>query len=430
MNKRHDDPLDRSIRSALGDIIADGPTPSRLPVSPYEQRRTPAPVRSRRPMLVAAAVVAVAGVAGTVAVANRSSGPTTVAPADSVADSTPNQEGVTETTLEPTPTTISEETLDTGPTETVSSDFRAKLLYPYGAKVTNAIAEYFAPGGSTTVVSPSGAIYGVLHRVLDDWSDFGGDRRIGQLSYVFGNEDGTAVFNAMNACARTTVQRHLGKAEPFNDTDTALLKALTFSAGELQVALPKGWVSLGAPNTTGGDVFHLSYSATVDGQTANVMLFQLLGEGALGGLLSQFPMKSADAVEWNDAAGNPNRKGWLLEDGEGHIALAWQDARGAALLRVSASSNGDGKSALFALANALTTGHDEAWAKALWGDVVQPTGEVGRDATVTIDTAPPSTVTVSTVQLNVTSSSAVTPTSSPAWCSGSGAQGVTLKITS
>jgi hypothetical protein len=420
MNKRHDDPLDRSIRSALGDIIADGPTPSRLPVSPYEQRRTPAPVRSRRPMLVAAAVVAVAGVAGTVAIANRSSGPTTVAAADSVADSTPNQEGVIATTLEPAPTTISEETADTfAYPETVDSDWRADLLYPDGASVRNAIAQYLNPGGSATVVSPSGAIYGVLHRT-EVVELNGADRQIGEMSYTFGNEDGTAVFNATNACARTTVQRHLGKVEPFNDTDTALLKGLTFSAGELQLALPKGWVGLGAPNTTGGDVFQLSYSATANGQTTEAMLFQLLGEGSLGGLLSQFPMRSASAVEWNDAAGNPTRKGWLLEDGEGHIALAWQDARGAALLRVSASSNGDGKPALFALANALTTGHDEAWAKALWGDVVQPTGEVGRDATVNVDTGPnvtdPGSVPVSTVQMNVTSSSVVTPTSSPGWC--------------
>jgi hypothetical protein len=151
----------------------------------------------------------------------------------------------------------------------------------------------------------------------------------------------------------------------------------------------------------------------------------LLGEGSLGGLLSQFPMKSAGTVEWNDAVGNPTRKGWLLEDGEGHIALAWQDARGAALLRVSASSNGDGKPALFALANALTTGHDEAWAKALWSDVVQPTEEVGRDATGSADTTPPSTVPVSTVQMNVTSSSVVTPMSSPGWCDS-----VTMKIES
>ena len=44
MNDRHDDPLDRSIRSALRDIVADSPTPSQLPMRSLELRRTPGQV--------------------------------------------------------------------------------------------------------------------------------------------------------------------------------------------------------------------------------------------------------------------------------------------------------------------------------------------------------------------------------------------------
>lgn len=410
MNDRQHDPLDHSIRSALHDVVSESPTPGDLPIRSLELRRTAEPVRSRRPMLVAAAIIAVAGVAGTVAIANRSSGPTTVAPADTVADSTLNPEGAAETTLESTLVestlvTVSEATPTTSRIPGLMSDERsADLLFPEGVTVSNGvIAHYVAPGEGATVVSPSGAIYGVLHRVLDDWPVELGGRRIGQMSYTFGNEDGTAVFNATNACAWTTVHRRLGNAEPFNDTDAALLKSLTFSAGDLQVALPNGWVSLGAPNTTGGNVFQLSYSATVEGQSTKAMLFQMLGEASLSGLLSQFAMQSATAVEWRDTAGLQNGKGWLLEDGEGHLALAWQDARSAALLRVSTSSNDDGKRALFALAKALAV-VGEAWPKALSGPAEEgPAFEAIAPLTTRPGTTQPTATSIPT-------------TSSPGWC--------------
>ena len=79
MNDRHDDPLDRSIRSALQDIIADSPAPGELPVRSLELHRQVRSSRARWPMLVAAGVVVLAGVAGTVAiVANRSTPSNTV----------------------------------------------------------------------------------------------------------------------------------------------------------------------------------------------------------------------------------------------------------------------------------------------------------------------------------------------------------------
>jgi|GEM_PF-2569642 len=78
MNDRHDDPLDHSIRSALGDFVAESPTPGELPVRSLELRSAESRVRSRRPMLVAAAMVLIAGVAGTVAIVNRSTPSNTV----------------------------------------------------------------------------------------------------------------------------------------------------------------------------------------------------------------------------------------------------------------------------------------------------------------------------------------------------------------
>lgn len=73
MNDRHNDPLDQSIRSALGDIVSESPAPGDLPVRSLELRRAEASTRPRRLLLVAAATLVLAGVAGTVAIANRSS---------------------------------------------------------------------------------------------------------------------------------------------------------------------------------------------------------------------------------------------------------------------------------------------------------------------------------------------------------------------
>lgn len=78
MNDRHDDPLDHSIRSALHDIVSESPNPGDLPVRSLELRRAGAVARSRRAMLVAAAIIAVAGVAGTVALASRATPSNTV----------------------------------------------------------------------------------------------------------------------------------------------------------------------------------------------------------------------------------------------------------------------------------------------------------------------------------------------------------------
>lgn len=73
MNDRPHDPLDQHIRSTLGEIISESPTPGEIPVQSLELRRSGAVSRARRPMLAAAALIVIAGVAGTFAIANRSS---------------------------------------------------------------------------------------------------------------------------------------------------------------------------------------------------------------------------------------------------------------------------------------------------------------------------------------------------------------------
>jgi len=72
MNDRHNDPLDQTVRSVLGDIVAARPTPGDEPLAAHPLPGVGASMRPRRLLLAAAAVMVVAGVVGTVAIANRS----------------------------------------------------------------------------------------------------------------------------------------------------------------------------------------------------------------------------------------------------------------------------------------------------------------------------------------------------------------------
>ncbi len=74
MNDHHNDPLDQPVRAVLGDIVAASPTPGDEPpaAQPLPGAGAGASMRPRRLLLAAAAVMVVAGVAGTVAIANRS----------------------------------------------------------------------------------------------------------------------------------------------------------------------------------------------------------------------------------------------------------------------------------------------------------------------------------------------------------------------
>ena len=109
MNGRQHDPLDHSIRSALHDIVSESPTPGELPVPSTELSRSAASSRPRRFLLVAAATLVLGGVAGTLAIANRSADrpTTTLDPAEATEELTEAQALLDETLfVETAPSTV------------------------------------------------------------------------------------------------------------------------------------------------------------------------------------------------------------------------------------------------------------------------------------------------------------------------------------
>jgi len=402
MNKRHDDPLDRSIRSALGDIIADGPTPSRLPVSPYEQRRTPAPVRSRRPMLVAAAVVAVAGVAGTVAIANRSSGPTTVAPADSVADSTPIQEGVGPIT------TIGSDNAplvgtDVTPTTSVILDRKEidLLLYPAHADGKVSISTTVLPSARRlAMISPAGHLFGLslwtgdlLPRDTGEW------RTIGSREIRFGREDNVNVYGIDGVgCGFLTIETDRANEanSPWGEEVLSIIHALSLdnAAGTVRIGRPdSSWTAIDtAARAEGTNLtrYDIVFEASANGGPAQkYRLYQMLGRDRLGTLMDR-------AGQWVSAApvngGQQNVGGYFLQSGvPGTYGLAWVTEAGAAVLVMEGEADSSAaQSSLQAVSSGLETGHFGDW-NAVTGNLSVPS-----------DTQPPATAAVATtVQVGV-----------------------------
>ena len=335
MNGRQHDPLDHSIRSALHDIVSESPTPGELPVRSLELRRTAEPVRSRRPMLVAAAaIIAVAGVAGTVAVANRSSGPSNLGTADTI-----EQSDTSVPTVAPTTSTTSTTGLDETST--------ARLLYPIAAemdvsgavsaasvnaRVTGTDSTWIAH--STAFVTPEGHVVSAQEqsRALDPVPAELPTRTVGDNVFHLSNEEGNRVYFATGTCRAVAVLpgSETSKSEPWSNDALTLMATVDLTSPDRWVTAPKGWTEI-----EGGFaelIYDVSFAANKRGLTGTKA--HLRQAFAPLGLLigASVGMVRAEQVTMKGLPEGTSDQAWVLVNSDGLTYLGWNTTFGSALL--------------------------------------------------------------------------------------------------
>lgn len=356
MNGRQHDPLDHSIRSALHDIVSESPAPGELPIRSLELRRTAEPVRSRRPMLVAAAIIAVAGVAGTVAVANRSSGPSTVGAADTIEQSDTSVPTVTPTT--------SRTALDETST--------AQLLYPVadmdasGAvsaasinlTVTGTDSTWIAH--ATAFVTPEGHVVSAQEqsRAFDAVPAELPTRTVGDNVFHLGNEDGNRIYFATGTCRTVAVLpgSETSKSEPWSNDALELMATVDLTSPDRWVTTPKDWTQI-----EGGFaelIYDVSFAANKRGLTGTkAHLRQTFAP--LGFLVgASVGMARAEQVTMKGLPQGTSDQAWLLTNSDGLKYLGWTTTFGSALLFLEGDDPFVGSEFPGVV---LETGHGDLW---------------------------------------------------------------------
>lgn len=367
MNGRQHDPLDHSIRSALHDIVSESPTPGELPVRSLELRRTAEPVRSRRPMLVAAAaIIAVAGVAGTVAIANRSSGPSILGTADTI-----EQSDTSVPTVTPTTSTTSRTALDETST--------ARLLYPIVAEmdVSGAVsaasvnatvtgtdstwisraAAFVTPEGHVVSAQETGRAFDALPAELPK-------RTVAENVFHLSNEDGIRIYFATGTCRTVAVLPGIetSKSEPWSNDALALMATVDLTSPDRWVTTPKDWTQIE------GGFAELIYDVTF---TANIPSRGLIKAKAhlrqafapLGFLIgASVGMVRAEQVTMKGLPEGASDQAWVLVNSDGLTYLGWNTTFGSALLYldgVNSFAGGEFPGVV------LEAGHGDLWAAGL-----------------------------------------------------------------
>jgi len=367
MNGRQHDPLDHSIRSALHDIVSESPTPGELPVHSLELRRTAEPVRSRRPMLVAAAIIAVAGVAGTVAIANRSSGPSTVGAADTIEQSDTSVPTVTPTT--------SRTALDETST--------ARLLYPAFAKVevdNDLMAEIVRTSVSgtdstwianaTAFVTPEGHVVAAQEKSLlfDAIPAELPRRTVGDNVFHLSNEDGNRIYFATGTCRTVAVLpgSETSKSEPWSNDALTLMATVDLTSPDRWVTTPTGWTEIE------GGFAELIYDASFTVEHPDPNRSTTRGHlrqafAPLGFLVgASVGMVSAEQVTVQGLPEGTSDQAWLFTNSDGLQYWGWTTTFGSALVYLqSDGSLTDGEFPGVVRGEfpgvALEAGHGELW---------------------------------------------------------------------
>lgn len=395
MNGRQHDPLDHSIRSALHDIVSESPAPGELPIRSLELRRTAEPVRSRRPMLVAAAaIIAVAGVAGTVAIANRSSGPSNVGAADtieqsdtSVRDSTPNGIPVTVDTIVPT---TSMWTVDTKLSANDGEHSLNELLYPIDAIDGSVHGGYFVPGTgySSALISPTNHVF-TLAVVSPAGNSGAPERTIEGVTFQYFNEDGHHVYVADTACGGVAVSTW-AETEAWSKETLTLLSSVASDLNRdltsgIYWSQPVGW----ATAEGGGEarIFDVSFGVRYPNNTTAARGRLVQTFAPLGYLVSQsgIGIVTARFIRISGFANGTDGGGLVLTDSAGRSYVGWNTTFGSALMQVDSTSglaseeiHGVGDAAFV---SQLEHGRDQQWAQVVYGEL--PQGQVGTTVQIT-----------------------------------------------
>lgn len=325
------------LRSGLDRLAADTQTstpdefdPDAVPMTSLTM---PEP---RRWTLVAAVAIAVVGVGGVLAIADRP-GPTDLTPATAPGDTTAES---------PSPTAVGEAD-DRGP---------ERLLYPgttTGATTATTIA---TPGGRAagSLISPTGKLFSV--NVMENfWGSFPAERElrtIATIAFVAGNEDGVTAYTALNTCTMIGIGDRSPTSQPGSTEAVQLLEATAFAESNVSISVPAGWTSLGAGSLSAMYELHFDASATDQAVT----LWQM-PDTPIGTLLSQFSRGSAFKTTTNGTTA------WLLQgtDGGPYNYLAWDVAGTAAMVGLP---HGD-EAQLQSVASNHRIGHATDWANAL-----------------------------------------------------------------
>lgn len=401
MNDPNNDQLSRSIREALGDIIADSPRPAPRPVQVIKLRSNKEPAGPRRLILAVAAATII--VAGGVAIANRSDNPTTVGVG-----------GTNETTdsaTAPTPTTVS------GPVSPPPADATlASLLYPVGAtNLTASIVSMDATwvANARSFVTPDGKVLSAL--LEPPHNDIAGaavdERALGTNTVYFLNEDGNHVYLATGNCQSVAVlaPNEYG-GQPWSAEALALAATIDVNSGDAWVSAPAGWSTI-----DGGFaelVYDINFGVTdpAGGLATTVNLQQ--ASAPLGYLIAQsgMPFMNAEAVTMTGLPSATDDNAWVLSDATGRQYVGWNTSFGSALLVVQSDQV---PAEADILRMALQIGYADRWSAALAnGGTPSPSvgAPVGTATTAVVGTAPTTVAIVTTSIMSAQSTPAACTT--------------------